>query len=96
VSAFIQRLLSFYNPQLGLQEIARQQRTTLSDLLRLAALGHLERTNRKWVPEVNRKIYFELGRISEKLQEIESSSNAWLALQKLLNEVRRELLGLES
>lgn len=53
-----------------LQEIARQQRTTLSDLLRLAALGHLERTNRKWVPEVNRKIYFELGRISEKLQEI--------------------------
>ncbi len=79
-----------------LQEVAARQRITLSELLRLAALGYLEITSRKLIPEVNRKVYFELGRISEQLQVIEPRNEVLLALQKLLNEVRRELLGLES
>lgn len=78
-----------------LQEVAKQEKMTLSGWVRSTVLNELEKVNRPLVPEVNREIYFELGRISEQIQTIETSSFALQDLQKLLNEVRRELLGLE-
>ena len=79
-----------------LKELAAEQKKTLSELLRAIVLRQMERTNSKIVPEVNRKLYFELGQVSGKLQTSEITSEALNELQELLNKVRRELLGLDS
>jgi myo-inositol catabolism protein IolC len=79
-----------------LKELAAAQKKTLSELLRAIVLRQMERTHRKSVPEVNRKLYFELGQLSEKLQMSQISSEALNDLQGLLDQVRRELLGIDS
>jgi hypothetical protein len=79
-----------------LKELAAVQKKTLSELLRGIVLRQMERTHRKSVPEVNRKLYFELGQVSEKLQTSQISAEVLNDLQGLLDEVRRELLGIDS
>jgi hypothetical protein len=79
-----------------LKELAAEQKKTLSELLRTIVLRQMERSNSKIVPEVNRKLYFDLGQVSRKLQASEITSEALNELQELLNKVRRELLGLDS
>ncbi|MEG3437475.1 hypothetical protein V0288_10125 [Pannus brasiliensis CCIBt3594] len=86
-----------------LTEIATEQHRSLSEMIRsnwrsqrfAPALGHLKRERKKIVPEVNRKLYFELGKISERLQDEELDRAALVDLEKFLVRVRRELLGLE-
>jgi hypothetical protein len=78
-----------------LQEIALQESMTLSNLVRAASLCYLPRSSKKVVPEINRKAYFELGKISELIQTNQLTLYMLLDLYKLLNEVRRELLGLK-
>ena len=82
--------------KLKLKELADEQKINLSELLRAIALQQIERTNRRFVPEVNRKLYFELGQVSEKLQTSQISSEMLHKLQDLLNQVRTEFLGLSS
>jgi hypothetical protein len=82
--------------KLKLKELADEQKINLSELLRAIALQQIERTNRRFVPEVNRKLYFELGQVSAKLQTSQISSEMLHELEELLNQVRTELLGLSS
>jgi hypothetical protein len=73
---------------------AAEQHISLSQLLRLTALKQIEKTRIKFVPEVNRRLYFQLGKILEQLQTIETDSDFLNDLQELLNEVRRELIDI--
>ncbi|ACK72252.1 hypothetical protein PCC7424_3873 [Gloeothece citriformis PCC 7424] len=77
-----------------LTERAVQQQTTVSELLRLNVLTQNDKSRHKSVPEVNRRLYFELEKISEQLQTIEPSTDSLTKLQNLLDEVRKELLGM--
>jgi hypothetical protein len=79
-----------------LKQLAAEQKKTLSELIRAIALQQTDRLNKKVVPEINRKLYFELGQVSKKLQTFEASSEALKEFQELLNEVRRKLVGLDS
>lgn len=79
-----------------LKQLAAEQKKTLSELIRAIALQQTDRLNKKVVPEINRKLYFELGQVSKKLQTLEASSEALKEFQELLNEVRRKLVGLDS
>lgn len=79
-----------------LKALADKQNINLSELLRAIALQQMERTNRKFVPEVNRKLYFELGQVLEKLQTSQISAEMLHRLEELLNQVRTALLGLNS
>ena len=79
-----------------LKQLAAEQKKTLSELIRAIALQQTDRLNKKVVPEINRKLYFELGQVSKKLQALEASSEALKEFQELLNEVRRKLVGLDS
>jgi len=74
---------------------ASDQRISLSELLRAIALQRIERLNKKVVPKINRRLYFKLGQVSEKIQMLEMSSEALKESQELLNEVRKELVGLD-
>ena len=67
----------------------------MSELVRAIALQRIERLNKKVVPEINRRLYFKLGQVSEKLQTLETRSEALKESQELLNEVRKELVGLD-
>lgn len=78
-----------------LKQLAAEQKKTLSELIRAIALQQTDRLNKKVVPEINRKLYFELGQVSKKLQTLEASSEALKEFQELLNEVRRKLVGLD-
>ena len=79
-----------------LKQLAAEQKKTLSELIRAIALQQIESLNqKKVVPEINRRHYFKLGQVSEKLQTLETSSEALKESQKLLNEVRKELVGLD-
>ena len=78
-----------------LKQLAAEQKKTLSELIRAIALQQTDRLNKKVVPEINRKLYFELGQLSKKLQTLEASSEALKKFQELLNEVRRKLVGLD-
>ncbi len=78
-----------------LTEMAKKQHLSLSELLRQLALGYLDRERDKIVPEVNRKLYFELGEISERMRDGESDPSVYIDLEKFLVRVRRELLGLD-
>ena len=77
-----------------LMQRASDQRISLSELLRAIALRPNEKSRIKFVPEVNRRLYFQLGQISEKLQTIEGSSDSLNEIQELLNEVRKVLMGM--
>lgn len=77
-----------------LQELASEQHQTLSELIRANTLKQMAR-RRKFVPEVNRKLYLELGKISEYLQTLEMNSEDLIELQELLKQVKSELIGLE-
>jgi hypothetical protein len=79
-----------------LKQLAAEQKKTLSELIRAITLQQTDRLNKKVVPEINRKLYFELGQVSKKLQILEASSEALKEFQELLNEVRRKLVGLDS
>lgn len=79
-----------------LKNLAVAHQKTLSEMVRSVTLGTLSLSRAKIIPQVNRKLYFELGKVSEKLEKSEISSEALNELQRLLNEVRRELLGLDS
>ena len=79
-----------------LKQLAAEQKKTLSELIRAIALQQTDRLNKKVVSEINRKLYFELGQVSKKLQALEASSEALKEFQELLNEVRRKLVGLDS
>lgn len=78
-----------------LQELAVEQYQTLSELIRVNALKPMEKTRRKFVPEMNRKLYLELGKISEYIKTLEINSEDLIELQELLDNVRRELIGIE-
>ena len=85
------------NEKKKLKQLAVEQKKTLSGWLRAIALQQIESLNqKKVVPEINRKLYFELGQVSKKLQTFEASSEALKEFQELLNEVRRKLVGLDS
>ena len=85
------------NEKKKLKQLAVEQKKTLSGWLRAIALQQIESLNqKKVVPEINRKLYFELGQVSKKLQALEASSEALKEFQELLNEVRRKLVGLDS
>ena len=84
------------NEKKKLKQLAVEQKKTLSGWLRAIALQQIESLNqKKVVPEINRRLYFKLGQVSEKLQTLETSSEALKESQKLLNEVRKELVGLD-
>ena len=80
-----------------LKQLAAQQNKSLSQLIRAAALRTTEMSRRKVIPEVNRRLYFELGKVSEKLQTANSQQSAESSntLQELLAQVRRELMGMD-
>lgn len=78
-----------------LAQQAAQQNITLSGLVRLNALAQSNNSRIKFVPEVNRKLYFELGKIAEKLQDKEANKDSLNSLYLLLNEVRKELMGIK-
>ena len=83
------------NEKEKLKQLAAEQKKTLSELVRAIALQRIERLNKKVVPEINRRLYFKLGQVSEKLQTLETRSEALKESQELLNEVRKELVGLD-
>jgi hypothetical protein len=84
------------NEKKKLKQLAVEQKKTLSELLRAIAFQHIESLNqKKVVPEINRRLYFKLGQVSEKLKTLETSSEALKESQELLNEVRKELVGLD-
>nr|ADN12960.1 hypothetical protein Cyan7822_0946 [Gloeothece verrucosa PCC 7822] len=78
-----------------LAQIAAQRNITVSGLVRLNALAQSDNSHIKFVPEVNRKLYFELGKVAEKLQENELNNDSLNSLYSLLNEVRKELIGIK-
>jgi hypothetical protein len=77
-----------------LNHLAKEQHLTLSQFLRLTALKQVSKMNINYVPQVNRQLYQQLGRVAETVQTTELSSDLITALQELLDEVRRELIGL--
>ncbi|MDV3001110.1 MAG: hypothetical protein N5P05_002716 [Chroococcopsis gigantea SAG 12.99] len=77
-----------------LQEIASLHYQTISDFIRMNALN-LINSERKVVPEINRKLYFELGEISEYIQTMQIVPEERIKLQESLDRIRGELIGLE-
>jgi hypothetical protein len=77
-----------------LTHLAKEQHLTLSQFLRLTALKQVSKMNIKYVPQVNRQLYHQLGRIAEIVQTTELSSDLITALPELLDEVRKELIGM--
>jgi len=77
-----------------LKELAAGQKKNLSEMLRGMVLKQMERTSHKIVPEVNRRVYFELGKVSEQLETSGMNPGTLNDLQELLNEIRRELVGI--
>jgi hypothetical protein len=78
-----------------LKKIAAAHQKTLSEMVRAVTLESIGASRRRFVPEINRKLYFELGKVSEQIRLNETSSSGLNSLQELLNQIRRELLGLD-
>ncbi len=77
-----------------LQEIASLHYQTISDFIRMNALK-LINSERKIVPEINRKLYFQLGEISEYIQTMQIVPEERIKLQESLDGIRTELIGLQ-
>jgi hypothetical protein len=80
-----------------LKALAVEQGKTLSEIVRAATISAIGKSRTRVVPEVNRRLYFELGKISELLQGTagEETPETWSHLQEMLAEIRQELLGLD-
>ncbi len=79
-----------------LEERAREEKKTLSELIRSAVLHSIRNDRDKLTPELERKVYFALGKITEYLQTIDVDAGEVNEIQELVNATRRKLLGLES
>jgi hypothetical protein len=79
-----------------LKKLAVTRQQTLSELVRTVTLGTTSLSQRKFVPQVNRHLYFELGKVSERLQMIQPRSDALNEIQELLDQIGRELIGIDS
>jgi hypothetical protein len=79
-----------------LLELAAERNQTLSELVRTVTLGMTGLSRQKILPEVNRRLYFQLGEALEQLAAAACEGNAEgiYQLQRLLNEVRGVLLGI--
>ena len=63
------------NEKKKLKQLAVEQKKTLSGWLRAIALQQIESLNqKKVVPEINRRLYFKLGQVSEKLQTLDGQN----------------------
>jgi hypothetical protein len=85
-----------YDEKEQIKSLAILQQKTLSEMIRVATLEAISLSRGKIVPEVNRQIYFQLGKMAEYLETSEMDEAALNSLQELLKEIRRELLGLTS
>jgi hypothetical protein len=77
-----------------LKQLAAVHQKTLSEMVRAATLETIGLSRRRIIPEVNRRIYFELAKVSEQLERGGMDSGTLNSLQQLLNEIRRELVGI--
>lgn len=79
-----------------LEERAREEKKTMSELIRSAVLEHTRKDSDRLAPELQRKVYFALGKITEYLQTLDADASEVNEIQELVNATRRKLLGLES
>ncbi|MEG3437866.1 ribbon-helix-helix protein, CopG family [Pannus brasiliensis CCIBt3594] len=79
-----------------LEERAREEKKTLSELIRSAVLEHTRKDSDRLALELQRKVYFALGKITEYLQTLDADASEVNEIQELVNATRRKLLGLES
>lgn len=77
-----------------LKQLALVQHQTLSEMLRSMILQQISRSSHRIIPEVNREVYFQLGKMAEYLETSEIDEATLNSFQELLKEIRRELLGL--
>ena len=79
-----------------LLKLAAERNQTLSELVRTVTLGKTALSRQKIVPELNRRLYFQLGAVLEQLPAAGREGNAESIhhLQRLVNEVRGALIGL--
>ena len=81
-----------------LKKLAAARHQTLSELVRSVTLERTDLSRQKIIPQVNRKLYFELGEVLERLQGASREANAESAahLQRILQQLRGTLLGMHS
>jgi hypothetical protein len=85
-----------YDEKEQIKSLAILHQKTLSEMIRVATLEAIGSSRRKIVPEVNRQVYFQLGKIAEYLETSEMDEAVLNSIQELIREIRRELLGLTS
>lgn len=78
-----------------LMNLASINEQTLSEFIRESVLNALEPVTRPIVPEVNRYLYFELGKITECMQINGLNNEAFKKIKELIDEIRLELIGLK-
>ncbi|MGK7874476.1 MAG: conjugal transfer protein [Xenococcaceae cyanobacterium] len=81
-----------------LKKLAATRHQTLSELVRTVTLERTDLSRQKIIPQVNRRLYFELGEVLERLQGASREPNAESAahLQRILQQLRGTLLGMHS
>ena len=79
-----------------LLKLAAQRNQTLSELVRAVTLRRMGLSRQKIVPEVNRRLYFQLGEALEQLPtaSCEGDAEEIHRLERLLNEIRGALVGI--
>ena len=74
---------------------ASSNQQSLSEFIRESALEALEVPTRPVIPEVNRYLYFELGKITEYMYINGINNEVMKNLKKLVDDIRLELIGLK-
>ena len=78
-----------------LARIASSNKLTLSEFVRQSALDTLKLSTRQTIPEVNRCLYFEMGKITEYMYINGINKEVTKNLKKLIDDIRIELIGLK-